>query len=163
MTKYEYQYKRRNDLGIVLMIFLLTLVAIGSGRKNDRLEVKAITENPPVQIVERVVYEVPKTFEEYVAFKFGESADEAFLLLKGNGAGSCAENRNLDPNQDNDNRTWGGVGVDRGYWQINSHFHPSVTEVCARDVQCSTDYAYKLFVNSGYKFTPWTCGKVYGI
>ena len=163
MTKYEYQYKRRNDLGIVLMIFLATLVSAGIGRKNDKLEVKAMKENPPVVVVEKVVYQVPNTFEEYVKFKFGEYADNAFLVLKGNGAGSCAENRNLDPYQDNDNRTWGGVGIDRGYWQINSYYHPSVTESCARDIKCSTDYAYKLFVNSGYKFSAWTCGKVYAI
>lgn len=167
MTKYEYNYKRRNDLGIVLMIFILTLVSVGIGKKNDKLEVKAIAENPPVKIVEKVVYEVPDTPEEYIKYKFGEDADKAFLLLKGDGSpNACAENRNLDTNAINYN--WTKVeGVwssrDRGIFQINDKFHPSVTDSCAFDFKCNIDYAYRMFVNDNHTFVRWTCGRWYGI
>jgi len=105
---------------------------------------------------------IPTDIVGYINYKFGSDAPKAFLLLQGNGAGSCAENRYLDPNAKNDNTTWGGIGIDRGYWQINSVFHP-VSDWCASDVVCSTDYAYRMFVNDGGHFSRWTCGKVYGI
>lgn len=105
---------------------------------------------------------IPEDIIGYIRYKFNDNADNALLVLQGNGPGSCAENRNLDPNQDNSNIVWGGVGIDRGYWQINTVYHPTVTEWCARDVKCSTDYAYKLFTARG-NFSAWTCGRYYGV
>jgi hypothetical protein len=105
---------------------------------------------------------IPEDIKGYIHYRFGDNADKALLVLQGNGPGSCAENRNLDPTQDNNNMTWGGYGIDRGYWQINSYFHPKISEWCTRDVKCSTDYAYKLS-KGGTNFSAWTCGRVYGI
>ena len=109
----------------------------------------------------------PMTLEEQfkaeVREKFGEDYDNAMLLLQGNGPGSCAENRYFDPNADNDNTWWGGVGIDKGYWQINSYFHPHISEACARDIECSTHYAWRMYKNDGNSFRRWSCGKVYGI
>lgn len=105
---------------------------------------------------------IPTDIVGYIEYKFGSHAIDAFTVLQGKGVGTCAENRTLDRFQDNDNRTWGGVGVDRSYWQINDVYHPEISETCARDVKCSTDFAYKLS-NSGTDFSAWTCGKFYGI
>ena len=106
---------------------------------------------------------IPTDIVGYINYKFGADAPKAFLLLQGNGAGSCAENRHLNPEALNDNTTWGGVGRDRGYWQINDKFHPSVSDACAKDVKCSTDYAFRMFTNDHNSFVRWTCGKFYKI
>jgi len=45
--------------------------------------------------------------------------------------------------------------------QINSFFHPEVSDECARNIKCSTNYAYKLFQQRG-NFSAWTCGRAYG-
>lgn len=151
---------------MITELFVATMIVVGItgfsvAHDVPKEEVKAqevvVTPTPsPTPFVE------PSDIEGYIRYKFGPDADNALLVLKGNGPGSCAENRNLDPKQDNDNRTWGGVGKDVGYWQINNVYHPNVTEWCARDVKCSTDVAYKLFTARG-NFSAWTCGKFYGI
>jgi hypothetical protein len=105
----------------------------------------------------------PSDIQGYIHYKFGEHASDALKVLTGSGNGSCAENITLSAHTDNDNRTWGGIGVDRGYWQINSFYHPNVSDSCARDVKCSTDYAYEMWKNDGESFKRWTCGRVYGI
>lgn len=99
------------------------------------------------------------TVEGYIRYKFGEHADKAFLLLQGK---ECAENRSLNPKAVNDNTTWGGVGRDRGIFQINSVFHP-LTDEQAFDWKQNIDYAFRMFANDNYSFKRWTCGKFYGI
>lgn len=46
---------------------------------------------------------------------------------------------------------------DRGLWQINDHWNPSVTDACAFDPECSTAYAAQLYKSSGWK--PWATFK----
>lgn len=99
---------------------------------------------------------IPTDIVGYINYKFGEHSDDAFKVL------SC-ENKSLNPNAINDNRTWGGVGVDRGYWQISNYYHPHVSDWCASDVKCSTDYAYRMWLNDGESFRRWTCGRNMGI
>jgi hypothetical protein len=94
---------------------------------------------------------IPTDIKGYVTYKFGVYAAEALKVLE-------CENRTFSPNAINDNTLWGGVGVDRGYWQINNVYHP-VTDSCAKDVVCSTDYAWRMFVNDHYTFVRWTCGR----
>ena len=106
---------------------------------------------------------IPTDIVGYINYKFGKDAPKAFLLLQGNGPGSCAENRKLNPEAINRNTDWGGVGADRGYWQINDVYHPSVSDACAKDVKCSTDYAFRMFTNDHNSFVRWTCGKFYKI
>lgn len=121
-------------------------------------------ESPVEQtkITKLEIIEDEDTIEGYIRQKFGNGADDALVVLQGTGEGSCAENRHLDPQAVNDNTTWGGVGQDVGYWQINNVYHPTVTEECAKDVKCSTDYAYKLYKERG-DFSAWTCGRRYGL
>lgn len=41
-----------------------------------------------------------------------------------------------------------------GPWQINLLAHPGVTEACARDLVCSTQYAFRLWSSQGW--APWS-------
>jgi len=100
---------------------------------------------PPAPTTQR------QEIENYVREVFGEYADEAFELLE-------CENKNLDPKAVNDNTVWGGLGVDRGIFQINSHFHP-LTDEQAFDYKQNIDYAWRMFVNDGHTFVRWTCGR----
>ena len=44
--------------------------------------------------------------------------------------------------------------VDRGLWQINSCWHPSVSKSCAYDAQCNANAAYRISTK-GTNFKPW--------
>ena len=44
--------------------------------------------------------------------------------------------------------------VDRGLWQINSCWHPSVSKSCAYDAQCNANAAYRISSRGG-NFRPW--------
>ena len=44
--------------------------------------------------------------------------------------------------------------IDRGLWQINSRFHPEVSDAQAFDAHASTDAAYRISFG-GTVFTPW--------
>jgi hypothetical protein len=44
--------------------------------------------------------------------------------------------------------------VDRGLWQINSCYHPSVSRGCAYDAQCNANAAYRIS-GQGANFRPW--------
>jgi len=44
---------------------------------------------------------------------------------------------------------------DRGLWQINSKYHPEVTDSCAFRAQCNADAAYQIS-DQGTDFAPWT-------
>ena len=47
--------------------------------------------------------------------------------------------------------------VDRGLWQINSRWHPEVSNHCAYDYKCATIEAIRIINERG--FEEWTCGK----
>ena len=115
--------------------------------------VMAQTVKSPVPSPSPTVAPIPTDIVGYINYKFKDSAGQAFKVL------SC-ENKSLNPQARNDNRTWGGIGVDRGYWQINDVFHPYVSDWCASDVKCSTDYAYRMWLNDGKSFRRWTCGRI---
>lgn len=69
----------------------------------------------------------------------------------------------LNPQAINDNRKWGGIGVDRGIFQINDVFHPGVPDWCAFSYKCNIEYAHRMFVNDGNTFKRWACGNYYKI
>lgn len=87
--------------------------------------------------------------KQYVYDKFGDDFERAFSII------NCESKWNAKAF--NDNTVWGGVGQDRGIWQINNKFHP-VSDDCAYDYKCSTDYAYRMYKNDNYSFERWTCG-----
>src|SRR5258708_40011212 len=86
---------------------------------------------------------------------FGQYYDKAILLLT---SPKCAENRSLNPHAVNDNRPWGGVGRDRGIFQINDEMHPLSDEE-AFNYKDNIFYAWRMFKNDGFTFSKrWTCG-----
>lgn len=127
-------------------------------------EVVATASPKALELITEAQNDTP---EEYIKKVFGEHADKAFLLLKGNGAGSCAENITLDQNAKNRNWIKDKPGeywsTDWGIFQINDHFHP-VEELNLRtDFKANIDYAWRMYKNNGYSFERWTCGRIYGI
>ncbi len=48
--------------------------------------------------------------------------------------------------------------IDRGLWQINSKWHPEVTDTCAFDPACSTQAAFAIS-KGGTDYTQWTAYK----
>ncbi len=44
--------------------------------------------------------------------------------------------------------------VDRGLWQINNCWHPSVSKSCAYDAQCNANAAHRISAK-GTNFKPW--------
>jgi len=161
------------NLAIALLLAILFCVVDAQLAKNQKVEAKAEapkpTEAPNPTEVPKVAKakEAPKTqkeeIEAYIREIFGKDADKALLLLKGKGEGSCAENRNLDPNAVNDNTWWGGKGRDWGLFQINDKYHPVFKLNLHKDWKANVRYAYQMFVNDGYSFRRWTCGRYYGI
>lgn len=140
----------------LIAIFLVTGIYYFSSKTIVEAE-ETLPEK--IVVVERVVYKEPSTPKEYIEYKFGEYADNAFKVLQGEG---CAENRTLNPYAVNDNTTWGGVGRDRGIFQINSIFHP-LTDAEAFDWRINIDYAYRMFVNDNHTFRRWTCGRYFNL
>ena len=122
-----------------------------------------VVVSSPTPTAKSIVVAQNDTPESYIKEVFGEHADKAFLLLKGNGEkGSCAENRQLNPKAVNDNRTWGGVGRDVNIFQVNDVYHPVVELNLENDWKANIRYAKKMFDNDGETFSKrWTCGKYY--
>jgi len=144
---------------IFITIMLVTVIAgydIQHSAKPTVLAQEAPKLDTTTHITSEVitvgVIPVPTDIKGYIRYKFGADADKALKLLE-------CENKSLNPNAKNDNRVWGGVGVDRGYWQINDVYHPHVSDWCASDVKCSTDYAFRMWMNDGKSFERWTCGR----
>lgn len=50
----------------------------------------------------------------------------------------------------------GGSSIDRGYLQINSYFHNSVSNECAFDYKCNIDEAIKIRLKWG-NYDAWSC------
>lgn len=46
---------------------------------------------------------------------------------------------------------------DRGWFQINSHYHPQITDECAYDLECSANYT-ALLISQGKGYL-WNCWK----
>ena len=65
------------------------------------------------------------------------------------------ENTRLDPNAKNTEGNSPARSVDRGLWQINSYHHSEVSDECAFDVRCSTEWTMDR-INNGYQHE-WVC------
>lgn len=105
-----------------------------------------------------VVYVEPQTIEDFIKYTFGPDADKAMLLLKGQGEGTCAENRHL--NWDVQNYNADG-SVDIGVFQVNSYWQ-KVQPKFLYNWRVNVLIAKQLFDESG-SFKLWSCGKWYGI
>jgi hypothetical protein len=86
-----------------------------------------------------------------VASRAGFSGDRLVTAVAvGMGESSCR------PDAQNSNGPTKGCpngSVDRGLWQINSCWHPSVSKSCAYDAQCNANAAYRISAK-GTNFKP---------
>ena len=162
------------NLAIALLLAILFCVADAQLAKNQKVEAKAVapqsteapTETPKPTEKPKVVEQKTQKeeIEDYIREVFGEHADKAFLLLKGKGEGTCAENRNLNPYAKHENIKNGIVwSTDFGLFQINDVYHPVYKLNLYKDWKANVRYAYRMFVNDGYSFRRWTCGRFYKI
>ena len=166
--------KTKHDPSTLIGLFCLSLLLLacfaGSIQKNDKkiqippkVEAKEVTPTiTPIPTATPILSEKELIIQEIINV-FGEDSDKAFLLLMGKSGSDCAENRMLNPRATNDNTEWGGVGIDRGIFQISSYYHPSVSDECAFDYKCNIAYAKRMFNNDHGSFIRWSCGKHYGI
>ena len=87
-----------------------------------------------------------------VASRAGFSGDRLVTAVAvGMGESSCR------PDAHNANGPTKGCpngSVDRGLWQINSCWHPSVSKSCAYDAQCNANAAHRISAK-GSNFKPW--------
>ena len=87
-----------------------------------------------------------------VASQAGFSGDRLVTAVAvGMGESSCR------PDAHNANGPTKGCpngSVDRGLWQINSCWHPSVSKSCAYDAQCNANAAHRISAK-GTNFKPW--------
>jgi len=87
-----------------------------------------------------------------VALRAGFGGDRLVTAVAvGMGESSCR------PDAQNSNGPTKGCpngSVDRGLWQINSCWHPSVSKSCAYDAQCNANAAYRISAR-GTNFKPW--------
>jgi Lysozyme like domain len=90
----------------------------------------------------------PNPIEQEIRNVFGEYADQAIEIAK------CESK--LDPKAFNDNTTWGGVGRDKGIFQISDYYHPAANKFYY-DYKVNIAMAYKIFRDAGNSWQPWTC------
>lgn len=142
-----------------ICLFLLTPIGVFDRWYNGLPETIVLAAEPEVQelgvdVKQEATPTPTPTFdneiESYVYEVFGEDYEEAFEIIQ------CESSWNTQAY--NDNTWWGGVGQDRGLWQINNIYHP-ISDECAYDYKCSTDYSYRMFVNDNKSFVRWTCGR----
>lgn len=152
---------------IFITIMLVTTIVgydIAHTPKVEARDIQTVVSTPTptaelTTVSEKDIVETPET---YIKKIFGDHANKAFLLLKGDGIHNCAENRNLDPKAVNDNRVWGGVGRDVSIFQVNDVYHPVKELNLENDWKANIDYGWRMFENDGYTFSKrWTCGKFY--
>ena len=119
----------------ILNIFLsIMIVATIAGADIARVPKVEASEPIVVSTPTPTATPIPTDIVGYIHYKFGPDAWKALKVLE-------CENRGLNPYATNVNKNG---SIDRGYWQINT-IHP-VTDACARDVKCSTDYAYRICI-----------------
>ena len=124
-----------------------------------------ITPTPTPQVLGQAVE--AGGLEDEIKEVFGEHADKAFLILKGRGEGTCAENIDLDPKAKNRNWIKGQPGkyssTDWGVFQINDHWQGVTNTKFLLDPSINIRMAWRIFEDNGYTFKMWTCGKAWGV
>jgi hypothetical protein len=148
---------------IFVAILVVTLIICWDQAHTEKpVMAQEVVESPVASPEPLETIETPET---YIRKVFGQDSQKAFLLLQGNGQGSCAENRHLDPKAFN--RNWSkteGVywSTDWSIFQVNDKFHPVEELNLDTDWKANIDYAKRMFDRDGGTFAyRWTCGKYY--
>lgn len=117
----------------------------------------------PTPIIHLTEAEERNRIVVFIRNTFGKDSDKALLLLKGNK--DCpGENPSLNSNAVYTNTKGKYIGSrDRGIFQINDYFHPTMTDEMAFNYEENIKYAYRMFKNDNYTFRRWTAGRCLGI
>lgn len=143
-----------------LIIGILIAVMFYLLDTNVSIKAEEVLPEPTPTIIEKVIYEEPDTPEEYIKYIFGEDADKAFLLLKGND--ECGgENFNLEWDAQNYNDD-PQKSVDIGIFQINEYWH-KINRKWLFNWKINIEIAHQLYKENGDSFKLWTAGKCLGI
>ena len=158
-----------NKIGIALLLALLGMILLGLREpaaevKTEAKEVLKVEVREKIKEIIKYEFKEPKTTEDKIRAVFAEHSDKAFLLLQGQGEGTCAENRTLDTEAINKNSD--GT-YDYGLFQLNSKWHgfrkTTNNKRYLFDPDINIRMAWRLFEDNGYRFNLWTCGEAYGI
>lgn len=68
------------------------------------------------------------------------------------------ENDNFDPKRINDKGNYPADSVDRGIFMINDYWHSEVSDECAFDVRCATEWTMER-IEAGYQ-EEWVCNNI---
>ncbi len=85
----------------------------------------------------------------YIRKVFGKYSDSALKIAQ------CESH--LNPMARNDNTQWGGVGVDRGIFQLNNVYQKIDNPNFLYDYKTNINMAWVIFKNSNYNWHLWTC------
>ena len=110
---------------------------IAEVQAKTRTEIYPKPENPVKEWVLTKIYDA------------GLNPDEADKIIE------CESHWNTEAHKVNwDNKK----GLDRGLWQINTLFHPEVSNSCSYDYRCSTEEAIRIYKERG-NWSAWECSK----
>lgn len=159
--------------GIVLFLLAFYLMMLGGIRSNKNV-VRAYMSDEELQIKMNMIdptfkpSPTPFSKEEQKIRKivldvFGKDYEKAMYLLLGK-KGTCKENYNLDPNATNVNKDG---STDWGLFQINDKWngitHKGKAKQLLLDPEINVRVAYRIYVDNGFTFKQWSCGRVLGI
>jgi hypothetical protein len=151
-----YQQYYKKDVAILsIIIILIAIFCYWASHSTETIYLYA--KNKPVNTPIPTEAPLVDNPYNYIVKVFGVYAPRAFDLLTNP---ACHENLNLNPLavfKDSDG------SEDRGIFQINNIRHPFVSDSCAFDYKCNTDYAWRMFKNDNYTFKRWSCGQKLGI
>jgi hypothetical protein len=90
---------------------------------------------------------------DYIIQVFGKDAPVFLNILQNP---KCSENRGLRPAVINDNRSWGGIGVDVGIGQVNAQIH-GIAVKWLKNWKVNILISKQIWDESGS--SAWTCGR----
>ena len=155
-TKKRYMTRKRawqiRKRKIITFLFFISLGSAVIGYFNTQLfhDLTVMADVPVAKAQEPRQLTLKEHVWKLLTEEGGLTFDEA---IKGMAVVDCESSWDKNAEQYKRNT----VGVDRGLWQINSHFHPEVTGACSYDVYCSTRAAIKIYRAWGNSWKAWTC------
>ena len=143
-----------------LLILLIPIVVAGRAFKKQE-NITALYYNKAYAQEQKIkeLTQEPATEKEkivlYIKQTFGKYSDSALKIAK------CESG--LRPMAKNDNTQWGGVGVDRGIFQLNNVYQKIDNANFLYDYKLNINMAWVIFKSAGYNWHLWTCSKTLGI
>jgi len=153
MKKTYLTKKRKAKIFMWKSITLLMAMSIGAGIIGHAGQLEAYQPDKYEPIAQLQLWPETDPIKTYVLkeiYKAGLNPDEAEAII------NCESKWNADAHAIN----WNGKqGIDRGLWQINSLYHPEVSNECSYDYKCSTKEAIRIYKDRG-NWSAWSCSKI---